>query len=163
MIGIVGIEVLWTVLQHHCDEQHKPAQRMAVARLTNRLTPSRNLLAPKLTGAKTGHIFFHYSFILERFWNVSKHLRVFICIFDCLKVNWSLNLQAKLNRNTTLAAGTSDYNLPRGYDCKQQNRSLQQLKRGNDYGWKTLVIFPCTSMYLQERETIVIFSRTFCW
>ena len=38
MIEVVSIEILGTVLQHQCDEQHGQTQRHTVALLTNTLT-----------------------------------------------------------------------------------------------------------------------------
>ena len=66
MISAVNLEILGTMLQHQCDEQHRPTQHIAAARLTNWFTLSRNLPAPKFTGVNTGHTFFHYNFALER-------------------------------------------------------------------------------------------------
>ena len=40
MIWAVSIEFLGNVLKHQCDEQHRSAQHIAVARLTNRFTPN---------------------------------------------------------------------------------------------------------------------------
>ena len=86
VIGNVSIEILLTVLQHQCDEQHRPSQRIAAPRLTNRFMPSYNLIAPTFTDATSSHLFFHCNFVLEWFSNVSKHLTVIVCICMCLRV-----------------------------------------------------------------------------
>ena len=66
MMGVASIEFNGTVLQNQCDKQHRPTQRIAGVRLANRFMPSRNLLAPKLRAADTGHIYSHYNFVLKQ-------------------------------------------------------------------------------------------------
>ena len=62
-LGLSTYQFLELYRRTKCGEQHRPTQRIAAATLTNRFTPSRNLLAPKCTGTSPD------KYIKHRFFN----------------------------------------------------------------------------------------------